>query len=83
MVGAAIKISKVHKLNQQAIIALVCVHVAAVPFYFSYKRQNLILPMITGVKPWRGVEAEPAGGRTGLAVLIAGLAALAVYLLVS
>ena len=75
-------LTKVHKLNQQVIIALVCVHVAAVLFYFFYKRQNLILPMITGVKPWHGAETEPASGRTWLAVLIAGLAALAVYLLV-
>ena len=38
--------------------------------------------MITGVKPWRGAQAEPADGRTWLAALIAGLAALAVYFLV-
>ena len=75
-------LTKVHKLNQQVIIALVCVHVAAVLFYFFYKRQNLILPMITGVKPWHGAQAEPADGRTWLAALIAGLAALAVYFLV-
>jgi len=75
-------LTKVHKLNQQVIIALVCVHIAAVLVYFFYKRQNLILPMITGVKPWHGAEAEPARGRTWLAVLIAGLAALAVFLLV-
>ena len=75
-------LTKVHKLNQQVIIALVCVHVAAVIFYFFYKRQNLILPMITGVKPWHDAEAEAASGRTWLAVIIAGLASLAVYFLV-
>jgi cytochrome b len=75
-------LTKIHKLNQQAIIVLVGLHVAAVLFYFFYKRQNLVLPMITGVKPWHGATVEPAGGRTWLAVLIAGLAVLAVYLLV-
>lgn len=75
-------LTKVHKLNQQVIIALVCVHVAAVLFYFFYKRQNLIIPMITGVKPWHGAEAVPASDRPWLAVLMAGLAALAVYFLV-
>ena len=75
-------LTKVHKLNQQVIIALVCVHVAAVLFYFFYKRQNLVLPMITGVKPWHGAEAEPACGHTWLAALIAGLAALIAYFLV-
>jgi hypothetical protein len=38
--------------------------------------------MITGVKQWGETEPEPATGRTWVAALIAGLAALAVYLLV-
>ena len=38
--------------------------------------------MITGVKQWNGVEPEPTTGRTWVAVLIAGLAMLAVHLLV-
>jgi cytochrome b len=75
-------LTRVHRLNQQVIIGLVCIHVAAVLFYLFYKRQNLVLPMITGVKPWLGAEDEPADGRAWLAALIAGLAALAVYFLV-
>jgi cytochrome b len=72
----------IHKLNHEVIIALVCVHVLAVLFYFFFKRENLVKPMITGVKHWSGAEVEPASGRTWIAVVIAGLAALAVYLLV-
>jgi cytochrome b len=75
-------LTRIHKLNQQVIIALVCVHILAVLFHFFYKRENLVKPMITGVKQWSGAEAEPATGRTWTAALIAGLAALAVYLLV-
>jgi len=75
-------LTRVHKLNQQVIIILVCVHVLAVLFYLFYKRDNLIKPMITGVKQWRGADPHPAAGRTLLAVVIAGLSALAVYLLV-
>jgi cytochrome b len=75
-------LTKVHKLNQQVIIALIGLHVAAVLFYFFYKRQNLVLPMITGVKPWHNADVETTPDRTCLAVLIAGLAVLAVYLLV-
>jgi cytochrome b len=74
--------TRIHKLNQQVVIALVCVHVLAVLFHFFYKRENLVKPMITGVKQWSGPEAEPATGSTWTAVLIAGLTALAVYLLV-
>ena len=50
--------------------------------YLFYKRQNLIMPMITGVKPWQGAEAEHTGYHTWLAVLIAGLAVMVVYFLV-
>jgi cytochrome b len=68
------------------IIALVSIHVLAVLFYFFFnfffKRENLVKPMITGVKQWGETEPEPATGRTWVAALIAGLAALAVYLLV-
>jgi cytochrome b len=75
-------LTRVHKLNQQVIITLVCVHVLAVLFYFFYKRDNLVKPMITGVKQWSGAEPLPATGRTLIALVIAWLAALAVYLLV-
>jgi hypothetical protein len=38
--------------------------------------------MITGIKRWSGAEIEPASGRTWIAAMIAGSAALAVYILV-
>ena len=75
-------LTRVHKLNQEVIIALVCIHVLAVLFYLFYKRENLVKPMIFGVKEWRGTGPQPATGRSWIAALIAGLAALAVYLLV-
>ena len=75
-------LTRVHKLNQQVIIVLVCVHVLAILFYFFYKHDNLVKPMITGVKQWSGAEPLPETGRIWMAVVIAGLAALAVYLLV-
>jgi len=75
-------LTQVHKLNQQVIIALVCVHVLAVLFYFFYKRDNLVKPMITGVKQWSGPEPLHTTDRPLIAVVIAGMVALAVYLLV-
>ena len=75
-------LTKIHKLNQGVIIALVSIHVLAVLFYFFYKRENLVKPMVTGVKQCSEAEAESAAGRTWMAAVIAGLAALAVYLLV-
>jgi cytochrome b len=75
-------LTRIHKLNKAVIIGLVCIHVLAVVFYFFYKRENLVKPMITGAKQWSGAEPEPVIGRTWTAAIIAGLAALAVYLLV-
>ena len=75
-------LTRIHKLNQEVIIILVSVHVLAVLFYLFYKRENLVKPMITGVKEWRGTGSQPATGSSWLAAVIAGLAALAVYLLV-
>jgi cytochrome b len=75
-------LTRIHKINQEAIILLVAVHVFAVLFYLFFKRENLIKPMITGVKPWSGADDLPASGRTWIAAVIAGLAATAVYLLV-
>ena len=75
-------LTRIHKLNQEVIIVLLSIHVLAVVFYFLFKRENLVKPMITGVKQWNGAEPEPATGRTWAAALIAGLAVLAVYLLV-
>jgi cytochrome b len=74
-------LTRIHKLNQEVIIALVLIHVLAVLFYFLYKRENLVKPMISGVKEWSGTIPEPATGRTWTAALIAGLAGLVVYLL--
>ena len=75
------RLTRIHRLNQKIIIALVSIHLLAVLFYFLYKRENLIKPMVTGVKHWRGPEPEPATGRTWLAAAIAGLSAFAVYFL--
>ena len=69
-------------MNAEVIIALVAIHVLAVFFYFFFKRENLIKPMITGVKEWSGAGPLPKTGRAWIAALVAGLSVLAVYLLV-
>ena len=74
-------LTRIHKLNQEVIIALVSIHILAVLFYFFFKRENLLKPMFTGVKQWNEAEPEPASGRTWIAAMIAVLAAFTVYLL--
>ncbi len=74
-------LTHIHKLNQGAILVLVSVHVTAVLFYLIIKHENLIQAMFTGYKYWHG-ESEPSTDNRWTAALIAGLAAIGVYLLV-
>jgi cytochrome b len=74
-------LTRIHKLNQNVIIFLVAMHLAAICFYLVFKRQNLITPMITGYKQWRG-HAVPSKEKPRLAILLAAAIAVAVYLLV-
>ena len=72
----------IHKLNQQIIIVLVSIHLFAVLFHLFFKGENLVTPMITGIKEWDREVPEPARGRTWLAAVIAALVISSVYLLV-
>jgi cytochrome b len=81
--AASDRLTSIHRLNHDVIIVLVAVHVAAVLFHLVYKKENLIGPMITGRKPWRGSPpVESTTAPVWLAVLTASAAAVAVYLLV-
>jgi cytochrome b len=71
----------VHLTNRYLLVALIAVHIFAVFFYFFYKHENLIGPMITGVKRWHAATENTAGSNL-LATAIFGLAILVVYLLV-
>lgn len=84
-VGKALsdRLTVVHLINQNAIAALAALHIAAVLFHLVYKRENLITPMITGLKEWRG-EIPAIGFRKPLwlAALTAAVSAGAVCVLV-
>ena len=73
--------TRVHRFNQQVLLALVAVHVAAVFYYLTVKRENLIIPMITGRKHWHARMA-PAGGHPLLALVLLLAVAVMLYLLV-
>jgi cytochrome b len=76
-------LTSIHLLNLNVIIILVAVHVAAVLFHLIYKKENLILPMVTGIKQGKGGSAEDASPQPWwLAALVAVAAAGAVYFLV-
>jgi cytochrome b len=76
------RLTKIHRLNQYAIMGLVAVHLMAVAFHFIIKRENLLKPMITGIKPWAGDEGAPAIVPTWIAAVIAVFSGCGVYLLI-
>ena len=76
------RLTGIHLFNQEIIIFLVALHVCAIAFYLAFKREDLVAPMITGVKPWTGRPAEPVADHNWRATAAAALAAAFVYLLV-
>ena len=74
-------LTRIHQLNQNIILVLIVIHLLAIFFYLFVKRENLIKPMIVGTKEWYK-SAQPSTANHVVAAVIAGLAALTVYLLV-
>jgi cytochrome b len=81
--AASDRLTAIHHLNHDVIIIIIAVHVAAVLFHLIYKKENLILPMITGIKQREGDLAEATAQRPlWLVGLVGAAAAGAVYFLV-
>lgn len=72
----------VHRLNRYLVIVLAATHVSAVLFYLLVKHENLIKPMITGIKHWVGGDATPPAAPTWRAAVIAAIVGFLLYLLV-
>jgi len=64
-------LSGLHRQNYWAIIVLVGLHVSAVLFYALFKKDNLLRPMVTGMKEVDEADAQPAQGGGALAFVIA------------
>jgi len=77
-------LSKIHETNFYVLAALVAVHICAALYYLLRKRENLILPLVTGCKrvPEKLDAPEVRGGPLWLALLLFALCAGGVYLLV-
>lgn len=45
--------NEIHEISSQILLGLVALHVAALIFYLIWKRENLIRPMVTGIKKVR------------------------------
>lgn len=77
------RLTTIHYYNHEVISILIGMHIAAICFHLVYKRENLITPMITGLKlcPRGSCESTPQEP-LWLAALVAVLAAGSVFLLV-
>ena len=72
------RLSGIHHLLSNVLIALVVLHVGAVIFHGRVKKDNLVKPMLTGWK--EGATGEPASGGGIIALIVAlVIAGLAVY----
>ena len=72
----------IHDINAIVLLTLISLHVLAVLFYLLGKKQNLIVPMLSGRKPADGNPNACGGGIARAALLLAGAAAI-VYLIVT
>ncbi len=75
-------LSSLHRQNFWVIIALVSLHVLAIAFYVLVKKDNLVKPMITGVKEVEDPALQSARGG-GLVAFIVALALTAGVLYVA
>lgn len=58
------RLTRLHKLNANLLYGLAALHVAAILFYGIVRRENLVLPMITGRKPKPTAETHPTRGES-------------------
>jgi cytochrome b len=74
-------LTRIHLVNQNILIGLITVHIAAIGFYLVKKHENLVRPMITGYKKWPEAVDAPQGSVVRAAVLLIVLAAAAYFFL--
>lgn len=78
------RITAVHDANAIVLLVLIGLHVAAVLYYLWYKRENLLRPMLTGVKRVPAGPLPPVRHAGALrAAALAALAAAALYAILS
>lgn len=74
------KLTGVHRVLANVIVTCVCLHIAAVLAHYVFKRENLILPMVTGRKPPESVPQNLAIANSRLRIA-AAIAAIVIALL--
>jgi cytochrome b len=74
----------IHDINAGILLALISLHILAVFFYLFRRKQDLIVPMITGRKPIELMDGRPPrAGNLWLATLLLAACSLFVYFVVT
>ena len=76
-------LDRLHHLSFDMLLILVVLHVAAIFLYWAVKRSNLLRPMLTGRAGLEPGAAEPRTAGLLLALILAAIAAAAVWALVA
>jgi len=78
-------LSTVHNINFNLVLTAIGLHITAILFYAFYKKQNLVIPMLTGHKPARLVAEHEAVSNSELlkALVVSLVAAGVVYWVIS
>lgn len=69
------RVASIHRLIEPLTILLVLAHLAAIAYYVRFRKETLIMPMITGWKPGTGETARGGGVVAFCIALAIGLAA--------
>ncbi len=74
-------LTRIHHFNFNVLLALVTLHVGAALYYLRVKRENLILPLLTGSKqvPEGAPAQDRRGGPVWLAVVLLAVSAGVVW----
>ncbi len=75
------QLTRIHNFNFDILLILIAIHILAIIAYLGYKKQNLILPMITGKKKASIVPKQEAiaSSRFLLAIIAAFVIAIIIW----
>lgn len=65
------RLTGIHRLSSNLLIALVALHIGAIAFYVRIKKENLVKPMLTGWKDDAEGHAKSAHGGGIVALIVA------------
>ncbi len=76
-------LKEVHEANFGILLTLIGIHLGAIVFYLLFKGENLVRPMLTGIKrlPARYADAAAKGGHVLLGIAALAIGAAAVWLI--